>query len=153
MPSLTRVNSLKHQKSVAPHQKILMPHSLCYCIGNYIHYLKPLPYLFSVDKLDSIITEEDVPEIVEALYNVHDKSESLGILLMLPQPTLNKIHTERHDSIGMFYDVLYEFVKHVNVRPTWRIILGSLRNPLINHPRLANHIERNLPPEEGISEN
>ncbi|CAI7994966.1 hypothetical protein GBAR_LOCUS1584, partial [Geodia barretti] len=36
------------------------------------------------------------------------------------------------------------FVEQEDQRPTWRIVLDALRDPLINNPRLAERIEKRL---------
>ena len=94
--------------------------------------------------MDKTLTVKDCKGLVEDLHEVCDTPEALGILLNLPQSTLDEIFARRSRSWRRFFEVISNFVEHEEQRPTWRIILNALRNPLINNPRLAERIEMRL---------
>lgn len=93
--------------------------------------------------MDETLTVKDYRVLVEDLYEVSDKPEALGIALNLPQSTLDEIFA-RSQLCDRFLEVISNFVEHEEQRPTWRILLNALRNPLINNPRLAERIEKRL---------
>ena len=94
--------------------------------------------------MDTTLTLNDLKALFEDLYEVCDKPKILGTLLNLPERTLNEIFAKNSHPDDCLLDILSTFVEEEEQRPTWRIVLDALRNPLINNPRLAERIEKRL---------
>ena len=78
---------------------------------------------------------------VEELFDVHDKSEDLGILLGLKKSTVTSIHAKFCRPIKRFREVLLAFLQQTE-QPTWEVIVEALKDPSINNSRLAESIEK-----------
>jgi hypothetical protein len=104
--------------------------------------------------MDTTLTANDYRTLYEDLFEVWDKPKALGILLNLPESTLDEILTNNSRSDICLLEILDTFVEQEDQRPTWRIVLDALRNPLINNPRLAERIEKRLsgisPTQQGL---
>ena len=90
---------------------------------------------------DRILNQKDVPKVVCEILEVQTKSNTFGRVLGVPKVTVDSIHQRHSDSQECLIGVLDEFVKQVESPPTWRVILETLRNPLIGQYRLAQDIE------------
>ena len=76
------------------------------------------------------------------------KSELLGRVLKLPASTVSGIHKQYRDPEECLFHVIDEFVRQVEPRPTWRVLLTALRHPTIRLTSLADEIEsQHHPPE------
>ena len=98
---------------------------------------------------DRTLDQNDVAGVVREIINVQTKSETLGRVLELSKGKVDSIHHQCSDSQKCLFGVIDEFVAQLEPRPTWRVILNALRNPLIGQTRLAEEIEKNhrqLPP-------
>ena len=62
--------------------------------------------------------------------------------LKIPDHTVEAIEKQYIDSQERLYHVIVEFVKQVEPRPMWRIIIDALRSSIVNLPRLAEEFER-----------
>ena len=87
------------------------------------------------------MVQDDVPEIVGKILDAQTKSELLGRVLKLPASTVSGIHRQYRDPEECLFHVIDEFVRQVEPRPTWRVLLTALRHPTIRLTRLADEIE------------
>ena len=95
------------------------------------------------DLLNKTLTHNDVTEVTRELLDISSKSAVFSRLLELPRATTEKTFADPQDRL--FY-LLDEFAKQVEPRPTWRVILGALRDPLMREYSLAQSIEDSLSP-------
>ena len=103
---------------------------------------------------DGILVRDDVPGIVAQMLDVKTKSKFSGRVLKLPAHTVDGIHVQYSDPEECLFQVMDEFVKQVEPRPTWRAIVNALKNPLIGFTGLAEEIEGKhcpAPPAHGKS--
>ena len=99
------------------------------------------------DFLDKLLLKDDVPEILANILDAQTKSELLGRVLKLSPSRVSGIHMQYRDPEECLFCVIDEFVKQVDPRPTWRVILTALRHPTIRLTGLANEIEsKHCPP-------
>ena len=87
------------------------------------------------------MVRDDVPGIVAQILDVQTKSKIFGRVLKLPAHTVDRIHVQYSDPEECLFQVMDEFVKQVEPRPTWRAIVNALRNPLIGLTSLAEKME------------
>ena len=78
------------------------------------------------------------------ILDVQTKSKIFGRVLKLPASTVDRIHVQYSDPEECLFQVMDEFVKQVEPRPTWRAIVNALRNPLIGFTNLVEEIEYKL---------
>lgn len=101
--------------------------------------------------MDKTLSQDDVICIVEKLLNVQRRARKLGRVLKLPQHIINSIPKFDSDPQAPLLYVIEHFVKQVQPRPTWRVILNALRNKVMDEDRLADEIVHSLTPTETIS--
>ena len=98
------------------------------------------------DLLNKTLTHADVTEVTGRLLEVSTKTDVFGRLLQLPKATIDSIHSQYTDPQRRLFHLLDEFAKQVEPRPTWSLILGALRHPLMKEHSLAQSIEDSLSP-------
>ena len=87
------------------------------------------------------MSQDDDVTILAELLPAKNQSVFLARKLKIPNHTVETIHKEHVDQKERLYRVIQAFLKGVEPRPTWRIILDALRSPVVNLPRLAEEIE------------
>ena len=99
------------------------------------------------DLLNKTLTRKDATEVTRELPEINPKNtEFFGSLLKIPKATIDSIHFEYKDPQVRLFHLLDEFAKQVEPRPTWSLILGALRDPLMGEHSLAQSIEESLSP-------
>ena len=88
------------------------------------------------------MSQSDAVEIVEELLPAINKSLFLARKLKLLDHTVEALEKQYTDPQERLYHIIVEFLKGVEPRPTWRVILDALRSSIVNLPRLAEEIER-----------
>ena len=90
---------------------------------------------------DDPLTPDDAVNVLEEIVEAQNKSYALG-LKVLPQHVVEGIHSTHSQPHDRLLEVLIEFTKQVDPRPTWRTIVTALRSPAVNLPRLAMRVEK-----------
>lgn len=98
----------------------------------------------SHNKLDRLLTSDDIGDIVEDLLPIQDKAMALGLALKLPLWKVKAICRESSKCQDMLTSIIEEIVKQVKPKPTWRFILRAVRKRSVDNPRLADEIEESL---------
>ena len=94
--------------------------------------------------MSKLLSQDDAVEVVKELLSVQTKSKELGHLLGLPRERVDAIlHSYRDPQKQLFY-IIEEFLKQIEPRPTWGLILEALRSTLLKEYRLAMDIESKL---------
>ena len=70
-----------------------------------------------------------------------NQSYALGLKLKLPPHVVEAIHSTYLQPRDRLLQVLIEFTKQIDPRPTWRAIVAALRSPAVNLPQLAMRVE------------
>ena len=91
--------------------------------------------------MDTTLTRRDIIRVAEELYELRAKWKILGLVLGLRTSTVDAIDVEWRDTADQFIQVIDVFLKQVEPRPTWRVIVNALRSPLIRDHGLARKIE------------
>ena len=112
---------------------------------------------------DDPLTPDDVVSVVEEIPEAQNHPYVLGLKLKLPLHVVEAIcenHTLPRDRL---LQVLMEFTKQVDPRPTWRAIVDALRSSAVNLPELAMRVEAahcpnptascNAPPPDATTSN
>ena len=90
--------------------------------------------------VDDILIEDDLCKVVEALLVAKDKAYDLGLKLNLPPSEVRSIckaHSDPQEQLTAFIEY---FLKQVEPRPTWTLIVNALKSPLVGLPRLAEEV-------------
>ena len=90
---------------------------------------------------DESLTPDDAVNVLEEILEAENKSFVLGLKLKLPLHVVDAIHSTNLQPRNHLLQVLIEFTKQVDPRPTWRAILFALRSPAVNLPQLAMRVE------------
>ena len=80
-------------------------------------------------------------KVLEELLPAQSQSFILGLMLGLPSHTLDVIQYTYHNPRDRLLQVIIEFLKQEQPRPTWRVIVAALRSPAVNLARLAMRVE------------
>lgn len=78
--------------------------------------------------------------MLEELLEAQNHSYTLGLRLGLSVADVERIHSKSSDSRERLLQIVVEFLKGVQPRPTWRVITEALRSPAVNLPALAQRI-------------
>ena len=67
----------------------------------------------------------------------------LGLMLNLPLREVEAIFTKYSDPRDRLLHIIIAFLRQAEPRPTWRVIVGALRSPIVNRPSpaLAKKVE------------
>ena len=105
---------------------------------------------------DKPLTLDDADNILEEIIEAQNQSFALGLKLKLSPHVVEAICENHCQPRDRLLQVLIEFTKQVDPRPTWRAIVAALRSPAVNLPQLAMRVEaahipdltatRNAPP-------
>ena len=98
-------------------------------------------FLYAAPTGDEPLTPDDAVNVLEEILEAENKSFVLGLKLKLPLPDVDAIHSTNLQPRDHLLQVLIEFTKQVDPRPTWRAILSALRSPAVNLPQLAMRVE------------
>ena len=91
--------------------------------------------------MDETLTESDAAEILEELLSAQNQSYLLGLKLKLPLHEVEAIHLKYLDPRERLLHIIVAFLGQAEPRPTWRVIVEALRNPIVNLPALARRVE------------
>ncbi|CAI8056911.1 hypothetical protein GBAR_LOCUS31001 [Geodia barretti] len=79
----------------------------------------------SLDVLDKRLNKDDAVNIVRQLLDVQNKAITLGRLLKLPRAIIEVTPQLTGDPQAPIFYMIDEFLKQVDPRPTWRLILNA----------------------------
>ena len=79
--------------------------------------------------------------MLDELLEAQNKSRIFGLKLNLPLHVVDAIHSTNSQPEDRLLQVLIEFTKQTDPRPTWRVITDALRSPAVNLPHLAEKVE------------
>lgn len=96
--------------------------------------------------METTLRKDDVTTLAEKLFSVQSKAMTLGRILKVSTDHL--AHKQYTDPLECLIGVLDGFVKQIKPRPTWKVVLGALRSPLIGELGLAREIENSLSPSQ-----
>ena len=87
------------------------------------------------------MTERDADAVLEALLPAQTQSYLLGMKLKLEIHEIEAIHKKYLDPRDRLLHIILAFLRRAEPRPTWRVIVDALRNPLVNLTTLAERVE------------
>ena len=110
---------------------------------------------------DDTLTPDDAVNVLEEIVEAQNQSYPLGLKLKLPLHVVEDICEKHSQPRDRLLQVLIEFTKQVDPRPTWRAIVAALRSSAVNLPQLAMRVEaahfpdptasREVPPPEATT--
>ena len=65
----------------------------------------------------------------------------LGLMLNLPLREVEAIFAMYSDPRDRLLHIIIAFLRQAEPRPTWRVIVGALRSPVVNQTALAEIVE------------
>ena len=103
--------------------------------------------------MNETLTPDDAVDVLEELLPAQNKSYELGLKLKLPQHEVDSIHSTYSKPQSRLLHVLIGFTNQAEPRPTWRVIVEALRNPVVNLPALASRVKAaHFPDREVVAE-
>ena len=112
---------------------------------------------FTASTGDETLSPDDAIHILEEILEAKNQSRYLGLKLNIPEHDVTGIHQRYSDPKDCLYYILVEFLKRLDPRPTWKVIIAAIKSPAVNLPQLAMKLEtrhipdlratRDIPPE------
>ena len=90
---------------------------------------------------DKTLTPDDAAGMLDELLEAQNKPRIFGLKLNLPLHIVDSIHSTYSQPCDRLLQVLIEFTKRTDPRPTWRVIVDALRSPAVDLPHLAKKVE------------
>ena len=91
---------------------------------------------------EKILASNDVSDMLDELLEAKNESRLFGLSLKLPLHVVEAIHSTHSLPKERLLQVLIEFTRQIDPKPTWRVIADALRSPAVNLPRLAEKVEK-----------
>ena len=91
--------------------------------------------------MDDTLKKADAPQILEELLPAQNRAKLLGVKLGLPDHEVEAIILRYPDARDRLYHIIIEFLRQVEPRPTWRVMVEALRSPGVGLPDLAKKLE------------
>ena len=89
---------------------------------------------------DNTLTPDDAIQILEEILPAQNQSYVLGMKLKVPSHVVEAIHSKEMEPETYLRKVILEFLKGVEPRPTWRVIVDALRSPAVRLHQLASKV-------------
>ena len=89
--------------------------------------------------VDETLTPDDASKILEELLEAQNESLMLGLGLNLRLHEVEAIHGRYSDPRVRLLYIIIAFLKQE--KPSWRVIVQALRNPIVSLPALARRVE------------
>ena len=90
---------------------------------------------------DVTLTERDAKDILEELLEAMNKAYELGLVLKLLPHELEAIKKASSNAQECLLQVILAFLRRVEPKPTWMVIVDALRNRIVNLTALAERVE------------
>ena len=87
------------------------------------------------------LTPDDAGELLNKLMPAQTRIRQLGFMLKLPEHVVQTIYSKNMPAGERLLEILIEFLKQVEPRPTWKVIIEALKSPSVNLPVLAKALE------------
>ena len=97
--------------------------------------------------MNETLKPNDAGKILEELLTAQNQSFVLGLGLGLPLHEVEAIHSQYQNPRDRLLLIIIAFLKQAELRPTWRVIVQALRNPIVNLPVLARQVEASFFPD------
>ena len=101
--------------------------------------------------MDRTLNSKDSTDIARRLVGLENKAQNLGRVLELPKYIIDITPPPSPVTHAAILYIIDELLKQVEPRPTWRVILAALRDPLVGEAGLAREIERSLMEGSAVS--
>ena len=88
-----------------------------------------------------MLTERDAKNVFEELLEAIKKANVLGLAFELPPHEVYAIKKTYPDPQEFLLQVILAFLRRVEPRPTWRVIVDALRSPAVNLTALDDKVE------------
>ena len=89
---------------------------------------------------DETLTERDAKDILEELQEAMNRACELGLVLKLLPHEVDAIRKTYPAPRECLLQVILAFLRQVEPRPTWRVIVDALRSPAVNLTALAERV-------------
>ena len=102
---------------------------------------RPTFYTNVAPDVDETLTPDDAGKILEELLEAQNHAVMLGLGLNLRLHEVEAIKDRYSDPRERLLYIIIAFLRQAEPRPTWRVIVEALRNPIVNLPALARRVE------------
>lgn len=99
-----------------------------------IFYMKAPP-------VDETLSPDDAGKILEELLEGQNHAHLLGLMMNVKSREVEAIKAMYQQPKDQLLQVILAFLKQADPRPTWRVIVEALKNPVVGLTALARRIE------------
>ena len=90
---------------------------------------------------DELLTPKDAVNVLGEILEAENYPFVIGLKLNLPLQVVDAICEKHSQPRERLLQVIIEFTKQVEPRPTWRAIIAALRSSAVDLPQLAMKVE------------
>ena len=98
-------------------------------------------HIIIAPSVDRTLTPSDAGEVLKELLDASSQSYSLGLQLGLSTQVVDGIHKAYSNREECILHIIQEFLKLLEPRPTWKVIVEALRSSAVNLPAMAKKIK------------
>ena len=112
--------------------------------GRLVNWRKQLcmqSLLLTAPTVDETLTPNDAVKILEEILEAQNHSGFLGLKLNLRPDDVEAIKKRYSDPRECLLQIIIAFLNQAEPRPTWRVIIDALKNPVVNLTALAGRVE------------
>ena len=99
----------------------------------------------------SVLSDRDIRLVRREIYEVRAKWYDIGIELEVPTGTLKSIKSMYDSPAECLVEMLDTWLKQVDPKPSWRLLISALEQPTVGEERLAERLKhKHYPSKKGI---
>ena len=87
------------------------------------------------------LTPDNAADMLDELLPAQNVTRAFGLKLKLPEHVVQAIHSTFSKPEERLLQILIDFTKQVDPRPTWRVVVDALKSPAVNLQVLARKVE------------
>ena len=91
--------------------------------------------------INETLTPDDAGMIVEELLEARNRALTLGRVLNVTSRDVKAIQATYQQPWERLFHIVIAFLRQQELRPTWRVIVEALKDPLVDLPALARRVE------------
>ena len=97
--------------------------------------------LLTAPAVDETLTLKDAKKILEELVEAQNHSSLLGLTLNVRPDDIKATEERYSNPRERLLHIIIAFLNQAEPRPTWRVIIDALKNPVVNLTALAERMK------------
>ena len=94
------------------------------------------------------MSDKDIKHVRREIYEARAKWYDIGIELEIPTGTLKSIKSMYGSPADCLVEMLDTWLKQVDPKPSWRLLIDALEQPTVGEERLAERLKQKYYPSK-----